>query len=74
MNALIWDLMFPTESLGQSPSVNCDPRWLDFLLCCVERVKNKTTVQDYFKLNQLTNLKRTVDTVDTELNRNSRQQ
>ena len=65
MNALILDLIFPAVSLGQSPIVDCDPRWLNFLICCLERDRRQGIFnQDYFKLSQLINLKCVIDTVD----------
>ena len=65
MNALIWDLIFPTVSLGQFPIVDCDPRWLKFLICRLERERRQRICnQDYFKLSQPIHLKRVIDTVD----------
>ena len=58
MNALILDLIFPAVSLGQSPIVDCNPRWLKFLICCLERDRKQGIFnQDYFKPSQLINLK-----------------
>ena len=46
-------------------TVDCDPRWLKFLICCLERDRRQGIFnQDYFKLSQLINLKGVIDTVE----------
>lgn len=36
-NLLIWDLVFLTANLYQNPGVQCDPRWLPFLLTMIRQ-------------------------------------